>query len=243
MATAGIAGRAGPREQWPAVLGRRCSWRRRRSAARGEASPDRPVEDAERDAPRRVWSASSPETTARSASDETISSGAKRRAASVDLPGAGRADEHDEARIGEDEGRHRGLRSPGDLRHGAQRGGPRSRRPRPRGPRSSAGRRPSARVGRGRRSAGSASRATGTRCSRRRPCPRSAARRRGRTPRAARGSVSPIRTTTRSLIPARIFVGVASGSGARSSTSPVSRRIHFVPAPRNAWRLTMLPST
>ena len=45
-----------------------------------------------------------------------------------------------------------------------------------------------------------------------------------------------------SLIPAFAFVGVASGRPARSVTSPVSSRTHFVPAPRNAWRLTMLPS-
>ena len=45
------------------------------------------------------WSASSPETIARNASDERISSGAKCRAANVDLPDASRADQDDQARV------------------------------------------------------------------------------------------------------------------------------------------------
>ena len=57
------------------------------------------------------------------------------------------------------------------------------------------------------------------------------------------GMVDPTRTTSRSLIPARILVGVDSGSVARSVTSPVSSRIHLIPVPRNAWRLTMFPNT
>ena len=70
-----------------------------------------------------------------------------------------------------------------------------------------------------------------------------AVRRHGRTPRAWRGSCRRCGRSTRSLMPARIFVGVASGSVARSATSPVSSLIHFVPAPRNACRLTMFPNT
>ena len=148
------------------------------------------------------------------------------------LAHAGRADQDDQARVRDvDLGDHLGRRS----------GGPRSLRPRRRGSRTRAGRTAPDRAGRGRRSPGTASRATGTRRSRRRTCPGRAVRPRARRRRGGRGSMSATRTRTRSLIPALALVGVASGSVARSVTSPVSSLIHFVPAPRNAWRLTMLP--
>ena len=38
------------------------------------------------------------------------------------------------------------------------------------------------------------------------------------------------------------LIGLAGAIVARSVRSPVSSRIHFVPGPRKAWRLTMLPS-
>ena len=73
--------------------------RRRRSASRPRgAAPARGGADR---TPRasRVWSASSPETIARNRSDDRTSSAAKWRAANVDLPTPGRADQHDQARV------------------------------------------------------------------------------------------------------------------------------------------------
>ena len=59
-----------------------------------------------------AWFASSPETIVRNASDDRTSSGAKWRAAKVDLPGAGRADEDDQARVGEDDLGHAPMMAP-----------------------------------------------------------------------------------------------------------------------------------
>ena len=44
-------------------------------------------------------------------------------------------------------------------------------------------------------------------------------------------------------MPAFALVGVASGSVAEVRHVADVERIHFVPAPRKAWRLTMLPKT
>ena len=100
------------------------------------------------------------------------------------LAGAGGADQHDEAGIGDLDGRHPSMMPPGSA---AVRAGPRSRRPRRRGSRTTAGRRPRVRGPRVRRPGGTGRRATGTGGSRRRPCPSRAGRRRGRRRRAWRG--------------------------------------------------------
>ena len=162
------------------------------------------------------------------------------------LAGTGGTDEDDEARVRDDDLHGSMMRHPTPARCGQptrRPAGPRSRRLRPPGPHRRAGRTgpvpAEATIGH----AGSATRATGTRCSRRRRCPAPAGRRHASRPRGPRGWSSPTRTRTRSLMPALALVGVASGSVARSATSPMSSRIHFVPAPRNACRLTMFPKT
>jgi len=45
------------------------------------------------------------------------------------------------------------------------------------------------------------------------------------------------------LIPSFALIGRPSGIEPSSSVSAGSIASHFVPAPRNAWRLTMFPKT